>query len=82
MGDSPGKNTGVGFHVLLQGIFPTQGSNQGLLHCRQILHHPSHQGSPKGCELDQDLKPGLLTPEVRVTLLDQRDSLVFLLGHT
>ena len=81
MGDSPGKNTGVGFHVLLQGIFPTQGSNLGLLHCRQILYHPSHQGSPKGCELDQDLKPGPLTPEARVTLLDQRDSLVFLLGH-
>ena len=36
-GDSPGKNTGVGCHSLLQGIFPTQGSNLGLLHCRQIL---------------------------------------------
>ena len=81
MGDSPGKNTGVGFHVLLQGIFPTQGSNLGLLHCRQILYCPSHQGSPQGCGLDQDLKPGPLTPEARVTLLDQRDSLVFLLGH-
>ena len=34
--DFPGKNTGVGCHVLLQGIFPTQGSNSGLLHCRQI----------------------------------------------
>ena len=33
-------------HSLLQGIFPTQGSNLGLLHCRQILHHLSHQGSP------------------------------------
>ena len=33
--DSPGKNTGVGCHVLLQGIFPTQGSNPGLSHCRQ-----------------------------------------------
>ena len=32
-------NTRVGCHVLLQGIFPTQGSNTGLLHCRQILHH-------------------------------------------
>ena len=31
---------------LLQGIFPTQGSNPGLLHCRPILHHLSHQGSP------------------------------------
>ena len=35
--DSPGKNTGVGCHFLLQGIFPTQGSNQGLSHCRQTL---------------------------------------------
>ena len=33
-GDSPGKNTGVGCHALLQGIFSTQGSNPGLLHCR------------------------------------------------
>ena len=43
--DSPGKNTGVGCHVLLQGIFPTQGSNPGLLQCRWILYHLSHQGS-------------------------------------
>ena len=35
--DSPGKNTGVGCHVLLQGIFPTQGSNPGLQHCRHSL---------------------------------------------
>ena len=46
-GDSPGKNIGMGCHALLQGIFPTQGSNPGLLHCRQILYHLSHQGSPK-----------------------------------
>ena len=44
--NSPGKNTRVGSHPLLQGIFPTQGLNLGLLHCRQILHHLSHQGSP------------------------------------
>ena len=37
--DSPGKHTGVGCHALLQGIFPTQGLNPGLLHCRQILYH-------------------------------------------
>ena len=42
--DSPGKDTGVGCHALLQGIFPTQGSNPGLPHCRQILYHLSHQG--------------------------------------
>ena len=41
LGDFPGKNTGVGCHFLLQGIFPTQGSNclLCLLHCRQILYH-------------------------------------------
>ena len=42
--DSPGKNTGVGCHVLLQGIFPTQGSNPGLPHNRQILNRLNHQG--------------------------------------
>ena len=36
----------MGCHVLLQGIFLTQGSNPGLLHCRQILYHLSHQGCP------------------------------------
>ena len=35
--DSPSKNTGVGCHFLLQGIFPTQGLNPGLPHCRQML---------------------------------------------
>ena len=44
--DSPGKNTRVGCHAFLQGIFPTQGSNPGLLHCRWILYRLSHQGSP------------------------------------
>ena len=44
--DSPGKNTGVGSHALLQGISLTQGSNMGLPHCRQILYSLSHQGSP------------------------------------
>ena len=45
--DSPGMNTGVGCHALLQGIFLTLESNPGLLHCRQILYHLSHQGSPQ-----------------------------------
>ena len=35
--DFPGRNTGVGCHFLIQWIFPTQGSNPGLLHCRRIL---------------------------------------------
>ena len=42
----PGKNTGMSCHSLLQGIFSTQGSNLGLLHCRQMLYSLSHQGSP------------------------------------
>ena len=41
--DSPGKGTGVGSHFLLWGIFPTQGLNPGLLHCRQMLYHLSRQ---------------------------------------
>ena len=44
--DFPGKSTGVDCHFLLHGIFLTQGSNPGLLHCRQTLYHLSHQGSP------------------------------------
>jgi len=44
--DSPDKNTAVGCHALLQGIFPTQGSNPGLPHCSRILYHLSQQGSP------------------------------------
>ena len=43
--DSPGKNTGVGCHFFLQGILLTQGSNPGLLHCRQILYWLSYEGS-------------------------------------
>ena len=43
--DSPDKNTEVCCHSLLQGIFLTQGSNPGLLHCRWILYRLSHQGT-------------------------------------
>ena len=45
--NSPGQNTGVGSLCLLQGIFPTQESNPGLLHCRRILYQLSHKGSPR-----------------------------------
>ena len=44
--NSPGQNTGVASLFLLQGIFPTQGSNPGLPHCRRILYQLSYQGSP------------------------------------
>ena len=47
--------SGVGCHFLLQGIFLTQGSNPGLLHCRQSLYCLSHQGSPKA-KMNQNQK--------------------------
>ena len=67
----PGQNTGVGSYSLLQGIFPTQGSNPGLPHCRRILYQLSHQGSPRilewvayhfsrGSSPTQGSNPGLL----------------------
>ena len=45
--NSSGQNTGVGRLSLLQGIFPTQGSNPGFLHCRRILYQLNHKGSPR-----------------------------------
>ena len=67
--NSPGQNTGVGSLSLLQGIFPTQGSNQGLLHCRQT--QLSYQGSPgrvnkekKGLEDGEDEARGGCGPEL------------------
>ena len=68
-GDSLGKNTGVGCHALLQGIFPTQGWNLGLPHCKQILYCLSHHGSPRILQLgslslfqgnlpDPEIEPG------------------------
>ena len=44
--NSPGQNTWVGSFSLLQGTYPIQGSNPGLLHCRRILYQLSHKGSP------------------------------------
>ena len=45
--NSLGQNTGVGSLSFLQGIFPSQESNPGLPHCRQILYHLIHKGSPR-----------------------------------
>ena len=68
--NSPGWNTGVGSFSLLQGVFPTQGSNPGLSHCKQILYQLSHKGSPRILEwvaypfsrwfLTQELNRGFL----------------------
>ena len=49
-GDSPDQNTKAGCHALLQGIFPAQGSNPGLLLCRWTLYHLRHQESPRTLE--------------------------------
>ena len=62
--NSPGQNTGVGSCSLPQGVFSTQESNPGLLHCKKILYHLSHQGSPENKESacnvgDLDSIPGL-----------------------
>ena len=54
--NSPGQNTGLGSLCLFQEIFPTQGSNWGLLHCRQILYQLSYQGSPIYPNLDTEKK--------------------------
>ena len=56
LGDSPVKNTGVACHFLLQGIFPTQGSNPGLLHCRWILYYLSQKGSWGSVSVEADGK--------------------------
>ena len=79
-GDSLGKNTGVGCHALLQGIFPTQGWNLGLPHCKQILYCLSHQGSPRILQLgslsffqgnlsDPEIEPG--SPALQADSLPQ-----------
>ena len=53
--NSPGQNTRTGSLFLLQGIFPTQGSNLGLPHCRRILYQLSHQRGP--CQLREGQRP-------------------------
>ena len=66
--DFPGKNSGVGCHFLLQGIFPTQGLNLG--HCRQILYQLSYQGIPLAkCTSIINIFPPAWAPEAFSTLL-------------
>ena len=57
--NSPGQNTGVGSRSLLQGIFPAQGSNPGLWHCRRILYQLSHQGSPIFIQKNDEQRKGI-----------------------
>ena len=83
--DSPGKNTGLVCHFLLQGIFPTQGSNLGLLHCRQILYCLSHQGSPerqeflKGCVLPLSWSTAF-SPGLFLFIFQGEEVMYFILG--
>ena len=67
--NSPGKNTGVGSHSLLQGIFPSQESNLGFLYCRQILYHLSHWGSPEQNIFPPNILPGDLLPSAPLTII-------------
>ena len=78
--DFPGNSTGVDCHFLLQGIFQTQGSNPGLLHCRQMLYHLSHQGSPeKNCT-----KKVLMTFKLLHNIFKECSnySMIVLMSHT
>ena len=70
----PGKNTGVGCHALLQGLFPIQGLNPGLSHCRWILYQLSHEGKPKNTGVGKLslLQRIFLTQEVNWDLLNCR----------
>ena len=73
--NSPGQNTGVGSLSLIQGIFPTQGSNPGLLHCRQIDSLPAEpQEKPKSTGVGSPslLQQIFLTQELNQGLLHYR----------
>ena len=79
-GDSPGKNTRVGCHALLQGIFPTQGPNTGLPHCRWILYHLSHQRFLKGPSEPWACSSHTVS-QVKVSGFQERNVQVWKKGH-
>ena len=76
--NSPGQNTGVGSLSLLQGIFPTQGSNPGLPHCRQILYQLSHKGSPLYIEVNSKWFKDLDMRHDTIKLLEENMGKIFL----
>ena len=89
--NTPGQNTGEGSLSLLQGIFPNQRSNPGLLHCRQIFCQLSHKGSPRILEwvaypFSRDLpnsgiklgSPALQADSLPTELLGKRTQIVWL----
>ena len=75
----PSKKPGVGCHFLLQGIFPVQASNMGLPHCRPILYHLNHQGSPSYKHEFTLIKLEFIIV-LPITILDQRNGVVQLLS--
>ena len=88
--NSPGQNTGVGSLSLLQGIFPTQGWNPGLPHCRQVLYQLSHKESPRTLGWasypfsedlsDPGIKPG--SPALQADTLPSKLSEKPIIGYT
>ena len=73
-GDSPSKNTRVGCHALLQGIFQTEGLNLGLVHCRWILYYLSHQRSLQFYAiLNEKRWASQVTPVVKNALVNAGD---------
>ena len=71
--NSPGQNIGVGSLSLLQGVFPTQGSNPGLPYCRQTLYHLSHQGSQ--CQFVTELELIFMPANSVILLLYHADTI-------
>ena len=71
--NSPGQDTRVGNLSLLQGIFPTQRLNPGLLHCRRILYQLSHEGSPRSQERvpNRRTKTAMVEGAVRVGKMER-----------
>ena len=70
--NSPGQNTGVSSLSLLQGIFPTQGSNSGLPHCRRILYQLSHQVDNHKCLQNWSSVPwGQNQPQLSMMSIDE-----------
>ena len=70
--NSPGQNTGVGSLSLLHGIFPTQGSNPGLLHWRWVVYQLSHKGSPREIILEFRDQRELHQEEMKIELVELR----------
>ena len=70
--NSPGQNTGVDSCSLLQGIFPTQGLNPGLPHCRRILYQLSYQGSSLLCSDSMDIISRAVIASLRARLFRAR----------